>query len=103
MIAVYGQANNIIFKQLYLALNGRTACLLQQLHLVLLVTFASIANQFTVLTCLAISNIRIDWFRAGKQVHWLQPWARYLEGDNISTKIGLGRVEIEIWEASPIL
>ena len=31
-----------------------------------------------------------------------QPWARYLEGDNISTKIGSGRVEIEIGEASPI-
>ena len=29
------------------------------------------------------------------------PWARYLEGDNISTKIGSGRVEIEIGEASP--
>ena len=27
--------------------------------------------------------------------------ARYLEGDNISTKIGSGRVEIEIGEASP--
>ena len=26
----------------------------------------------------------------------LQIWARYLEGDNISTKIGSGRVEIEI-------
>ena len=32
----------------------------------------------------------------------LQPWARYLEGDNISTKIGSSRVEIEIGEASPI-
>ena len=31
-----------------------------------------------------------------------QPWARYLVGDNISTKIGSGRVEIEIREASPI-
>ena len=30
-----------------------------------------------------------------------QLWARYLEGDNISTKIGSGRVEIEIGEASP--
>ena len=25
-----------------------------------------------------------------------QPWARYLEGDNISTKFGSGRVEIEM-------
>ena len=31
-----------------------------------------------------------------------QAWARYLEGDNISTKIGSSRVEIEIGEASPI-
>ena len=31
-----------------------------------------------------------------------QPWARYLEGDNILTKIGSSRVEIEIGEASPI-
>ena len=31
-----------------------------------------------------------------------QLWARYLEGDNISTKIGSSRVEIEIGEASPI-
>ena len=31
-----------------------------------------------------------------------QPWARYLEGDNISTKIGSGWVEIKIGEASPI-
>ena len=32
----------------------------------------------------------------------LSSWARYLEGDNISTKIGSGLVEIEIGEASPI-
>ena len=31
-----------------------------------------------------------------------QAWAGYLEGDNISTKIGSSRVEIEIGEASPI-
>ena len=31
----------------------------------------------------------------GKQI-----WARYLEGDNISTKIESSRVEIEIGEAS---
>ena len=30
-----------------------------------------------------------------------QPWARYLEGDNISTKIGSGRVEFESGEAFP--
>ena len=30
-----------------------------------------------------------------------QAWAGYLEGDNISTKIGSSRVEIEIGEASP--
>ena len=30
----------------------------------------------------------------------LQIWARYLEGDNISTKIELSLVEIEIGEAS---
>ena len=52
-----------------------------------------------------------DWIRT--QVLWYrkrprcqmchnQLWARYLEGDNISTKIGSGRVEIEIGEASPI-
>ena len=34
-----------------------------------------------------------DWFD-------FQPWARYLEGDNISTKIESSRVEIEIGEAS---
>ena len=32
-----------------------------------------------------------------------QLWARYLEGDNITTKIGLGRVEIEIGMAIPTL
>ena len=33
-------------------------------------------------------------------VTWEQIWARYLEGDNISTKIESSRVEIEIGEAS---
>ena len=32
---------------------------------------------------------------------YFQPWVRYLEGDNISTKIGSGRVEIEIRMAIP--
>ena len=32
--------------------------------------------------------------------HWHQLWARYLEGDNISTKIESSQVEIEIGEAS---
>ena len=32
---------------------------------------------------------------------WHQVCARYLEGDNISTKVGSGRVEIEIGMAYP--
>ena len=56
--------------------------------------------------------------QCSNRIHWTatlnQPWARYLEGDNISTKIGLGRdrdrgglpnfwqIGIGIGEASPI-
>ena len=65
---------------------------------------------FTTLTTIVNSYINdtspcinLSWVHR-KRLWWVllgRAWAGYLEGDNISTKIESGRVEIEIGEASP--
>ena len=46
-----------------------------------------------------VTNLNLMCHLTRKLVSVVQPWARYLEGDNILTK--LGRVEIKIGMAIP--